>query len=164
MHTSRHSSRWKALLGAHLEVTPDRLTQLRWMTDPGRAPPASDVVDSSNQSMLDNLFYLKHSHWSAHRRATAGYTCMQLYGLVNDVKLHALVSDELEQDCRSCGRCRFLLASCSSRHQKMSSSERSDDISCDGLGDRSLVAQLSATHARGLLPLAFDRSPLSARL
>lgn len=70
------------------------------------------AVDSCNQSMLDYLFYLKHSNVGAHRRATAGYTCMQLYGLVNEFHLHALVTDELEQDCRSCGRCRFLLASC----------------------------------------------------
>jgi len=77
----------------------------------------ADVVDSCGQSMLDCLFYLKHSHLGAHRRATAGYTCMQLYGLVNEFRLHALVTDELEQDCRSCGRCRFLLASCSKRHQ-----------------------------------------------
>jgi len=76
-----------------------------------------DVVDSSGQSMLDYLFYLKHSNLGAHRHATAGYTCMQLYGLVNEFHLHALVTDELEQDCRSCGRCRFLLASCSQRQQ-----------------------------------------------
>jgi len=35
-----------------------------------------------------------------------------LYGLVNEFRLHALVADELLRDCRSCGRCRFLLASC----------------------------------------------------
>ena len=63
--------------------------------------------------MLDYLFYLKHSNLRAHRRATARYTCMQLYGMVNEFGLHALVTEELEQDCRSCGRCRFLLASCS---------------------------------------------------
>jgi hypothetical protein len=78
----------------------------------------ADLVDSSHQSMLDYLFYLKHSSWSAHRRATMGYTCMQLYGLVNDFRLYTLVSDELEQDCRSCGRCRFLLASCASRREQ----------------------------------------------
>jgi len=90
----------------------------------------ADVVDSSNQSMLDYLFYLKHSSWRTHRRATAGYTCMQLYGLVAEFHLHALVSDELEQDCRSCGRCRFLLASCASRNQDTSSSS-SEGASCE---------------------------------
>jgi len=78
----------------------------------------ADVVDSCEQSMLDYLFYLKHSNVGAHRRATAGYTCMQLYGVVNEFRLHSLVTNELEQDCRSCGRCRFLLASCSKRHQE----------------------------------------------
>lgn len=86
----------------------------------------ADVVDSCNQSMLDYLFYLKHSNVGAHRRATADYTCMQLYGFVNEFRLHALVSDELEQDCRSCGRCRFLLASCSNRHQDTDSSAGSE--------------------------------------
>jgi hypothetical protein len=81
----------------------------------------ANAMDSSNQSMLDYLFYLKHSSRSVHQRVTAGYTCMQLYGLVNDFHLHALVSDELEQDCRSCGRCRFLLASCAIRNQDASS-------------------------------------------
>jgi len=74
--------------------------------------------------MLDYLFYLKHSNLRAHRRATANYTCMQLYGMVNEFRLHALVTEELEQDCRSCGRCRFLLASCS-RHEDHSESTHS---------------------------------------
>jgi hypothetical protein len=89
----------------------------------------ADGVDSSNQSMLDYLFYLKHSNWGVHRRATAGYTCMQLYGLVIEFDLHALVSDELEQDCQSCGRCRFLLASCSNCHEQDATST-SESSSC----------------------------------
>lgn len=91
----------------------------------------ADVVDSCNQSMLDYLFYLKHSNVGAHRRATAAYTCMQLYGMVNQFRLHTLVSDELEQDCRSCGRCRFLLASCSNRHddEEEPASSQSEDSS-----------------------------------
>jgi len=91
----------------------------------------ADLVDSSGQSMLDYLFYLKHSSWSTHRRATVGYTCMQLYGLVNEFRLHALVSEELELDCRSCGRCRFLLASCASRNQDAISSDGSESPSCE---------------------------------
>ncbi len=85
--------------------------------------------------MLDYLFYLKHSNLGVHRRATAGYTCMQLYGLVNEFRLYALVTDELEQDCHNCGRCRFLLASCSSRHDQgtdSSSSSESEHSSPDG--------------------------------
>jgi len=78
--------------------------------------------------MLDYLFYLKHSNLRAHRRATAGYTCVQLYGMVNEFRLHALVTEELEQDCRSCGRCRFLLASCS-RHDDHSESTHSSSSS-----------------------------------
>ena len=95
----------------------------------------AEVVDSSGQSMLDYLFYLKHSNWSVHRRATAGFTCMQLYGLVNEFRLRALVSDELEQDCRSCGRCRFLLASCASRHEEDAADSCADSdgaSSCEG--------------------------------
>jgi ankyrin repeat protein len=87
----------------------------------------ADVVDSSNQSMLDYLFYQKHSNWNIHRRATADFTCMQLYGLVNEFRLHDLVSDELEQDCRSCGRCRFLLASCASVRDDDSHSSSSSE-------------------------------------
>jgi len=95
----------------------------------------AEVVDSSGQSMLDYLFYLKHSNWSVHRRATAGFTCMELYGLVNEFRLCALVSDELEQDCRSCGRCRFLLASCASRHEEDAADSCADSdgtSSCKG--------------------------------
>jgi hypothetical protein len=67
---------------------------------------------------------------------------MQLYGLVNEFRLHALVSNELEQDCRSCGRCRFLLASCAMRHQDANSSDGSEAASCEGSSSGSDAEEL----------------------
>jgi len=68
---------------------------------------------------------------------------MQLYGLVNEFRLHALVTDELLRDCRNCGRCRFLLASCShgSEHDTDSSSSSESDASSPS----SSADRLSAT-------------------
>ena len=71
----------------------------------------ADVYDSSDQSVVDILFYLKHSRTRAHRAASATYTCMDLYALVNRFHLGGLVRDEMRQDCRDCGACRYLLAS-----------------------------------------------------
>ncbi len=69
-----------------------------------------DLIDSNDQSMLDYLFYLKHSNLQKDKHASAGYTCMQLSGLVQEFRMQALITDELAQDCDRCGRCRFLLA------------------------------------------------------
>jgi hypothetical protein len=71
----------------------------------------ADLSDSQGQTVLDLLFYLKHSHLHVHRIASAGYSCMDLYGLVNRFGLQGLVDEELREDCRGCGTCRYLLAS-----------------------------------------------------
>jgi len=111
----------------------------------------ADVTDSCNQSMLDYLFYLKHSNLAAHRRATVGYTCMQLYGMVNDFWLHTLVTEELEQDCRSCGRCRFLLASCSV-HSDQSTDQSSSSESEHSWTDHSSESDSDATDSHDTKP------------
>jgi hypothetical protein len=69
-----------------------------------------ELWDSNEQSVLDILFYLKHSRVQAHRTASAGYSCMDMYGLVNRFHLGALLDAELRGDCRECGTCRYLLA------------------------------------------------------
>ena len=73
------------------------------------------VIDRHQQSMLDYLFYLKHSHRRRDRLASSRYSCMDLYALVNQYKLQELLTEELEDDCKKCSRCRYLLASCSPR-------------------------------------------------
>ena len=71
----------------------------------------ADLVDSQGQSVVDILFYLKHSGSRVHREASAGYSCMDLYGMVNRFQLGGLLTDELREDARLCGTCRYLLAS-----------------------------------------------------
>jgi len=78
-----------------------------------QAGASFDEIDSNNQSALDYLFYRKHSKLRRDRQASAGYTCMQLYGLLQEFGMLALVTEELRQDCAGCGRCRFLLATLS---------------------------------------------------
>jgi hypothetical protein len=74
---------------------------------------AADRQDSEGQSVLDLLFYLKHSHLASHRSASASYSCMDLYALALRRGLAAagLLTAELRDDCRGCGACRYLLAS-----------------------------------------------------
>lgn len=111
-----------------------------------------DLNDSNNQTVLDYLFYLKHSHLALHQRASAGYTCMQLSSLIQNFRMQALITDELAEDCRRCGRCRFLLAplrdsSSESSSSDFASSDESDtsesdteaEMSQDGL-DEGLTA------------------------
>lgn len=81
----------------------------------------ASVSDSKECTMLDYLFYVKHSYLGIHRNACHNYTCMQLYALVNDFRLQELLTEELKHDCHSCGRCRFLLATCSSASDSSSS-------------------------------------------
>jgi hypothetical protein len=71
----------------------------------------ADLADSDGNTVLDLLFYLKHSHLRAHQVASAGYSCMDLYGMVNQYGLGGLLSAELREDCRDCGTCSYLLAS-----------------------------------------------------
>jgi hypothetical protein len=71
----------------------------------------ASIHDNQGNTVLDILFYLKHSDAGVHRQASAGYSCMDLYGLVNRFHLGELINDELREDCRSCGTCRYLLAS-----------------------------------------------------
>ena len=100
----------------------------------------ASTVDSNNYSMLDYLFYLKHSYLNIHRGARAGYTCMQLYALVNEFRLQELLTDELKHDCRSCGRCRFLLATCASTNSSSDASESDSESSA-----ASTLSQIAAS-------------------
>lgn len=80
--------------------------------------------------MLDYLFYLKHVYLRSRQRGGPGansYSCMDLYALVNNFQqLRELLTDELKQDCRSCGRCRFLLASAAASDASSESDEGQD--------------------------------------
>ena len=75
------------------------------------AGAGADLVDSQGQSVIDILFYLKYSGSRVHREASAGYSCMDLYGMVNRFQLGGLLTDELREEAHQCGTCRYLLAS-----------------------------------------------------
>ena len=70
------------------------------------------VIDRHHQSILDYLFYLKHSNLRIHRLACSRYRCMDLYAMVIQFQLQELVTEELQDDCKKCTRCRFFLAGC----------------------------------------------------
>ena len=76
-----------------------------------RAGAQCRYVDSHQNSCLDYLFYLKHSDRAIHRRASAEYSCIDIFGLVMEFDLHKhLWSAELGQSCSMCRACRWLFA------------------------------------------------------
>lgn len=107
----------------------------------------SDSVDSDGRSMLDYLFYLKHSDVERDQRASAGYTCMQLSGLVQEFGLQGLITDELAQDCQLCGRCRFLLAPL----REMGSDDCNSEASSNDGSETDAADPLNQEHASHML-------------
>jgi hypothetical protein len=101
-----------------------------------------DAVDSHGQSFVDILFYLKHSNLRLHRDASAGYSCMDLYGLVNQFELGELLTDELRDDCKGCGTCRYLLATVPQQSDEEAEEEEQEGGDSDS-GTESQISEAS---------------------
>ena len=99
------------------------------------AGAAVDQPDSAGQNALELLFYLKHSHLPAHRSASAAYSCMDLYALVNRHGLAAMLSDEMREDCKQCRTCRYLLASVEPEEEEQEEEEEEQEETSVTAGD-----------------------------